>query len=245
MLSPDGRVIMVSGASRGIGLAVARALYAKGYSLSLGARRREAIDTAVADIADDMADGIATGRIMTQAYDAKDEASNRDWVEATAARFGRIDGLVNNAGILIPTSIEDDTEEAYDEMWAVNVKGPLRLIRLTMPYLKDSGSGRVVNIASLSGKRVKNDQAGYPMSKFAVVALTQAVRRAGWDRGVRATAVCPGYVATDMTSDVESVAARDMIQPEDLAELVATVIALPNTASVAEVPVNCVLEDVF
>ena len=237
MLSPDGRVIMVSGASRGIGLAVARALHAKGYSLSLGARRRDAIDTAVADIAD--------GRIMTQAYDAKDEASNRDWVEATAARFGRIDGLVNNAGILIPTSIEDDTEEAYDEMWAVNVKGPLRLIRLTMPYLKQSGSGRVVNVASLSGKRVKNEQAGYPMSKFAVVALTQAVRRAGWDDGVRATAVCPGYVATDMTAEVESVAAREMIQPEDLAELVATVIALPNTASVAEIPINCVLEDVF
>jgi len=192
MLSPDGRVIMVSGASRGIGLAVARALHAKGYSLSLGARRRDAVDTAIADIAD--------GRIMTQ---------------------------------------------AYDEMWAVNVKGPLRLIRLTMPYLKQSGSGRIVNIASLSGKRVKGGQAGYPMSKFAVMALTQAARRAGWDHGIRVTAICPGYVATDMTADAKDVAARDMIQAEDLAELVATVIALPNTASVAEVPINCVLEDIF
>jgi NAD(P)-dependent dehydrogenase (short-subunit alcohol dehydrogenase family) len=114
-----------------------------------------------------------------------------------------------------------------------------------MPYLKKSGSGRVVNLSSLSGKRVKNGYAGYAMSKFAVIALTHAVRRLGWDDGVRATAICPSFVATDMTAQVTAVARDEMIQPSDLAELVATALALPNNAVVAELLVNCRLEDMF
>jgi len=100
-------------------------------------------------------------------------------------------------------------------------------------------------MSSLSGKRVKNLHAGYAMSKFAVVALTHAVRRVGWDAGVRATVICPGFVATDMTAGVTAVSRGDMIQPADLAELVATAIALPNNAVVAEILVNCRLEDMF
>ena len=234
MLEPEGRVFMVTGASRGIGLAVARCLHAKGYSLSLGARDLDALNAAVGD-----RDG---ARVMLHRYDATDPAGNETWVAATAAHYGRIDGLVNNAGILLPATIEDD-EAAFDQMWAVNVKGPLRMIRLALPHLKRAGAGRIVNVASLSGKRVRNDNAGYCMSKFAVMALTHATRRAGWDAGVRVTALCPGYVATDMTADVETFRAADMIRAEDLAELVATVVALPNTASVPELPVNCQLED--
>ncbi len=92
------------------------------------------------------------------------------------------------------------------------------------------------------GKRVPNANAGYAMSKFAVVALTHAARQLVWKHGVRVTAVCPGYVATDMTADVTSIAHQEMIQPGDLAQLVATVIALPNNAAVAELVVNCRLE---
>jgi NAD(P)-dependent dehydrogenase (short-subunit alcohol dehydrogenase family) len=83
------------------------------------------------------------------------------------------------------------------------------------------------------------------MSKFALVALTHAVRRHGWDHGVRATAVCPSFVRTDLTAGVESVAPEDMIQPEDLAVLVETALSLPNNAVVAEMLVNCRLEDSF
>lgn len=234
MLEPDGRVFMVTGAGRGIGLAVARCLHAKGYSLSLGARDLDALKPVAGDL--------GAERVMVHSYDATDLASNEDWVAATAAHYGRIDGLVNNAGILLPATIEDD-DAAFDQMWAVNVKGPLRMIRLAMPHLKRAGSGRIVNVASLSGKRVRNDNAGYCMSKFAVMALTHAARRAGWASGVRVTALCPGYVATDMTADVDSFPAADMIRAEDLAELVATVVSLPNTASVPELPVNCQLED--
>jgi NADP-dependent 3-hydroxy acid dehydrogenase YdfG len=237
MLSPEGRVVMVSGANRGIGLAVAKALHDRGYRLSLGAR-----DTAKLDAA---TQALGRDRVMGAAFDARDKASAAAWVEATVRRFGRIDALVNNAGIALDVALEDDDEDAYDAMWEVNVKGPLRLIRLALPHLRRAGTGRIVNVASLSGKRVKNEKAGYAMSKFAVMALTHAVRRAGWDDGVRATALCPSFVATDMTDWVKDVPRAGMIQPEDLAELVATALALPNNAVVAELLVNCRLEDMF
>lgn len=242
MLSPEGRVVMVSGANRGIGLAVANALHERGYTLSLGARDKAKLDAAVLGVG---AGALGRDRVMTASFDARDKASAAAWVEATARRFGRIDALVNNAGIALDVTLEDEDESAYDEMWDVNVKGPLRLIRLALPHLRRTGTGRIVNVASLSGKRVKNDKAGYAMSKFAVMALTHAVRRAGWDAGVRATALCPSFVATDMTDWVKDVPRTAMIQPEDLAELVATALALPNNAVVAELLVNCRLEDMF
>lgn len=228
---------MVSGANRGIGLAVARCLRAKGYRLSLGGRDARKVAAAFGDV--------DASRAIAVAFDATDRASCAAWVERTASHFGRIDGLVNSAGIALDAGIEDDDEAAYDAMWDVNVKGPLRLVRLAMPHLRKSGSGRVVNLSSLSGKRVKNANAGYAMSKFAVVALTHAVRRSGWDDGVRATAICPSFVDTDMTAHVTAVQRGDMIQPDDLAELVATALALPNNAVVAELLVNCRLEDMF
>jgi NAD(P)-dependent dehydrogenase (short-subunit alcohol dehydrogenase family) len=237
MLSPEGRVVMVSGANRGIGLAVAHCLHAKGYRLSLGGRDGGKLATALG--------GFDKSRVMAAAFDARDRASCEAWVERTGSHFGRIDGLVNNAGIALTAGIEDDDESTFDAMWEVNVKGPLRLIRLALPYLRRSGSGRVVNLSSLSGKRVRNANVGYAMSKFAVIALTHAVRRLGWDDGVRATAICPSFVATDMTAEVTAVPRGEMIQPADLAELVATVLALPNNAVVAELLVNCRLEDMF
>ena len=238
MLSADGRVIMISGANRGVGLALARCLHGKGYGLSLGGRDLEALDGAVADIAGE--------RVLTHIHDAYDAASNSAWVEATVARFGRIDGLVNNAGISLHPPLEDADEDAYDAMWVVNVKGPLRMTRLALPHLRKSGSGRIVNVASLAGKRVTSAYAGYSMSKFALVALSHATRHAGWDDGVRVTALCPGWVNTDMAVfDGATTPAAEMIQPDDLAELVATVIALPNTASIPELPINCLHEDLY
>ena len=113
------------------------------------------------------------------------------------------------------------------------------MTRKTMPHLRKSGSGRVINVASVAGKAVFDSGVGYSMSKFALVALSHATRHAGWDDGVRCTALCPGYVSTDLTAKVESVAQADMIKPSDIAELVVTVMGLSNNASVAELIVNC------
>ncbi len=234
MLEPKGRVVMISGANRGIGLAAARILLAKGYSVSLGARDPKAFG----DLPE-----TAPDRVLTHAYDAARPGSDEAWVTATAKRFGRIDGLVNNAGIAPVARVEDPDDTNLDALWAVNVKAPMRMIRLALPYLRKAGTGRIVNISSLSGKRVKNENAGYAMSKFALMALTHATRRIAWDDGVRVTAVCPSFVATDLTAGVTKVSRDEMIDPGDLAEVVATVMALPNTAAIAELLVNCRLED--
>ena len=234
MLTPTGRVVMISGANRGIGLALAQCLYAKGYTLSVGARDTAALATATA--------AMDPERIHLARYDATDWPGQSAWVDAAHARFGRIDVLVNNAGISSDMTLRDATETALDEIWAVNCKAPLNMIRCALPYLEASGSGRVINVASMSGKRVANDYIGYNMTKFAVLALTHGTRKIGWDKGVRATAICPSFVRTDMTAGSNKITPDKMIDPADLAELVATVIALPNTASVSELLVNCRLE---
>ena len=235
MIEPHGRVILVSGANRGIGRGIAEYLYRAGYTVSLGARDTKSLATMTA--------GWEPTRVHLARYEATDWSSHAAWVEATMARFGRIDVLVNNAGINSTMTIRDANEEMLDLVWAVNCKAPLSMIKCALPHLEASGAGRIINVASLSGKRVRNNNVAYTMSKFAVRALTHATRRLSWDKGVRATAVCPSFIATAMTAEVKSLRADQMIAPEDFATLVGTIIALPNTASVAELLVNCVLED--
>jgi len=235
MIDPDGRVVMISGASRGIGRAVALALHAKGYTISAGARDPDALAEALGPLAGD--------RLLCTRYVAAERSTHAAWTSATVERFGRLDALVNNAGTTNRFSIESGDEAELDALWTTNVKGPLFLTRECLPHLRASGAGRVVNVGSLSGKRVRNDDVAYGASKFALMALTHGTRRIGWEDGVRATALCPSFVSTDLTAGVTKVARSEMIDPQDLAELVATVIALPNTASIAELLVNCRLED--
>lgn len=220
---------MISGASRGIGLAIARELKQAGLVLSLGIRRP-------GDFTDPLA---SDDKVMIHPYDAHDRGAAPPWVNATVARFGHIDVLVNNAGISRFVGLEDGSEDDLEEMLAINVKAPFRLIRAALPHLKVAGTGRVINVASLSGKRVMGLNAGYQMSKHAVVALTHAVRRVGWEHGIRATALCPGFVDTDLVAHVTDPPHDQMTDPADLARLVAAVVALPNTAAVAELLVNC------
>jgi NAD(P)-dependent dehydrogenase (short-subunit alcohol dehydrogenase family) len=234
VLQPDGRVILISGANRGIGLATATLLAARGYRLSLGARDPGSIDTA------------RLGDAMTAEWHAEDKATSRGWVDATVKRFGRLDGVVMNAGLALDVGLMDDDETPYDLMWEVNFKGPLRLARAAMPALRAAGSGRVVNIVSLAGKRLRGARLlGYSASKFAALALTHAIRREGWDDGVRATAICPGMVDTRMVADAAIPPGEFKIEPEAIAETVAYALALPDNASVAEILVNSRLEPSF
>jgi NAD(P)-dependent dehydrogenase (short-subunit alcohol dehydrogenase family) len=228
-MDPHGRVAMVSGAARGIGKAVAERLLAAGYIVSAGVRDPPRLP---------VRDGLTA-----HAFDAARPGSAEAWVGATMATHGRIDALVNAAGINPRAAMLDPDETAFDAMWTVNAKGTMRVIRAAWPHLVASGEGRVVNIASLSGKRVRNENLGYAMSKYAVMALTQEVRRQGWDHGIRATAVCPGFVDTDMTSHVTKMPRESMSRPEDIAVLIEAVLRLPNTATVAELLVNCRHED--
>lgn len=237
MLDLNNRVVLISGANRGIGLALATRLYEAGYFLSLGVRNPQSMDRFLADK--------NKARVHVARYEATDWTSHEIWVSAALEQFGKIDALINNAGIGSHSSIRTISETELDEVWAVNCKAPLHMIQLALPHLEQSGSGRIINIASLSGKRVRNDHIAYAMSKFAVLALSHSTRRIGWESGVRCTALCPSFVLTDMTRGSDKIKEADMIDPNDLAELATTLLALPNTASVAEIMVNCRLEDMF
>lgn len=230
----DQPVVVISGTNRGIGRAIAEHLLEHGYRLSLGARDTDALHAAF---------GAYAERVLCCRFDAYEPQTASDWVDATIARFGRIDALVNNAGLAERVELTDDNDQALDRLWAVNVKAPLRMTRLCLPHLETTGRGRIVNIASLSGKRVRNGFVGYNMTKFAVMGLTHTTRHVGWEKGVRATAICPSFVRTEMSAYTGKVTPEEMIQPETMAELVRTVIELPNNAAVAELLVNCRLED--
>jgi NAD(P)-dependent dehydrogenase (short-subunit alcohol dehydrogenase family) len=227
MLSVNNRVVMVSGASRGIGRAVVDRLLRAGFRVSAGMRDPSRVEESES--------------LMTFRYNAEDPQSPVSWVAATVERWGGVDAVVNAAGINPKVRISDEGESALDEMWEVNVKGPLRVVRATLPYLSACGHGRVVNLGSLSGKRVGSN-VGYAMTKFAVVAMTHGIRREGRAAGIRATVVCPGYVATDMTLQDDEIPRHEMSQPEDIAQLVETALCLPNNASVSELLIHCQFE---
>lgn len=234
MSDPGARVAMISGANRGIGAAIASALARGGWRLSLGVRD-------LARLPEPQGGGVT----LAHPFDAHDQRSEAAWAAATAAHFGQIDAVIANAGIMIPKSVVEASDTEVEELFQVNVKSPLRLVRAAWPWLVACGAGRVITIVSLSGKRVKTAKSGlYAMSKFAALGLTHAVRQAGWDAGIRATALCPGFVATEMAGSLTDRRPQDMTQPGDIARIVAFVLDLPGSASVAEIPVNSTLEDI-
>lgn len=227
MIRPDGRVVMISGANRGIGLATAKHLASLGYTLSLGARDPASIPM------------VGLEGALTHRWEATDAATSDAWVAATMARYGRLDAVFLNAGVEVGGSLLTGKEEEFDLMFAVNFKGPLWLTRAALPHLKASGHGRVINLVSLAGKRVMRAEIlGYSASKFAANALTHAIREDGWADGVRATSVCPGLVDTRMVEHVTPPDGAFKIEPEDIAQTVAYALSLSNSASVAEIGVN-------
>ena len=238
----DGRVVLITGAGRGIGREHALLMASEGAKVVVndlgGGVDGSGEDTGPAEqTAQEIRD--MGGEAVANNDSVTDWEGSQRMINAAVEAFGDLHVLVNNAGIALSVHLEDDNEADLDRLWSVNVKAPLSMTRKCMPHLRGSGRGRVINIASVAGKVVFGSGVGYSMSKFALVAISHATRQAAWDDGVRCTAVCPGYVATDMTSEVESTTQDLMIKPSDIAALVATAMELSNNASVAELIVNC------
>ncbi|MDO1582604.1 SDR family NAD(P)-dependent oxidoreductase [Rhizobium oryzicola] len=230
----QNRVAMISGASRGIGAAIADKLLAEGWTVSLGVRTPETSAFA------------GNPNALVCRFDALDPESERAWVDQTIGHFGRLDGLVHNAGMMIPKSVLEAEDADFDLIFNVNVKSPMRLSQLAWPHLENAAAGRVVTVASLSGKRVKSAGSGlYAMSKFAAVALGHGLRQCGKDSGVRSTVICPSFVATDMGNALANRDSMELTQPQDIARIVHMVLELPKTASIAEIPVHFSVEDCY
>lgn len=227
---------MVSGGARGLGHEITARLAAEGWQVSVGVRDVESARRQLGDLA---------GSVHFATFDATDRTAAERWTAQTVAEFGRLDALVNNAAILRMVSFETGGEEDLDALWEVNFKAPFRLCRAALPHLRKTGRGRVMSVASTDGIRYRDTTAslGYVATKHALVQLTHAVRFAGWDDGVRATAICPGAIDTDMIAGIPGVTPKsERLKPETIAGMVAYVLDLPNEASVAELIVNTRLE---
>ncbi|WCK69440.1 SDR family NAD(P)-dependent oxidoreductase [Agrobacterium tumefaciens] len=227
-------VIMVSGATRGIGKAIAENLIKHGYRVSLGARNVKDLEDAFGD---------QNEALIYALFDAQDHNMMKDWVNQTYEKFKRIDGLVNNAGSGEHVNLENEIDyEQLSKQWETNCVAPLRMTELCLPYLMKAGSGRIVNINSMSGVRVLNSLVGYNMTKHALGGLTKTTQYVGWEHGVRATDISPGFVATNMSRWTNLVERENMIQPEDIAKLVREAIERPNRAYVPKAEVLCMKE---
>ncbi len=230
----DPRLVLVSGGARGLGAAIVRRCLQDGHRVSVGARSPDAVRKAFPNAPD----------LHVAPYDAEADGAAEDWLARVTTDLGPPDALVNNAGILRMVGLEDGDESDFDDLWRVNVRGPFRLIRAALPHLRASGRGRVVSIASTDAKRFRAGASlGYGITKGALVAMTQAVRFAGWDEGLRGTAICPGAIDTEMIADIPGVTPKaQRLRPEDVAEIVSMVLRLPNQASLPEIVVNTRLE---
>ncbi len=213
------RAALITGASSGIGLAIARALGQDGYSLTVSARRPEKLEEASKALESDGLEVLSVPANM-----AKDE-DIENLVSQHKERHGRLDVLVNNAGVGIGGSIEGYETKKLDMQLDVNLRSVYLTTRDCIPMLKEAGAEHgkalVVNTASIAGKAGQPWLAAYSATKAGVVGLSQAMHGELGKEGVQVTAFCPGFVATPMTDWVEGQVPKDeMIQPEDIAEAV-------------------------
>ncbi len=214
------RAALVTGGSSGIGLAIARALGQDGYSLTVSARRPDKLEAAVNGLRED---GIEEVQAVPGNM-ASDEDIKRV-VDAHRERYGRLDVLINNAGVGIGSAIADAETKKLDMQLDVNLRGVYLTLRDCIPMLKEAGAEHhkalVVNTASIAGVRGQGWLAAYSATKAAVIGLSQAAHMELSNDGIQVTAFAPGFVDTPMTDWAEDQVSRDqMIRPEDLAEAV-------------------------
>lgn len=213
------RAAIITGASSGIGLAIAQVLGQEGYSLTVAARRPEKLESA--------AEGLAAEGFEVQAIPASlaDEAEVQKVVAAHRERFGRLDVLVNNAGVGVGQSVAEIETKRLDMQLDVNLRQIVLFYRECVGMLREAASEHksalIVNTSSISGKRGEAWLSVYSATKHAVVGWTEAMNKELGGDGIKNTALCPAFVDTPMTDFVKGqVAAEDMIRPSDIAEAV-------------------------
>ncbi len=228
------RAALITGGSSGIGLAVARALGQDGYGITISSRRPEKLEAAAQGLREDGLDVNAVPANMA------DEDEIKKVAESHRERFGRLDVLINNAGIGIGSAVADTATKKLDLQLDVNLRGVYLMARECIPMLKEAGAEHgkalIANTASYAGKHGQGWLSAYSATKFGVVGLSQGLHKELSNDGIQVTALCPGFVATDMTDWVEEqVPKAEMIQPEDIAEAIRFVLRTSPRCVVPEI----------
>ena len=213
------RAAIVTGGSSGIGFAIARMLLDEGYGVTVSARRPEKLEAAAADLAQN------GGEVQHVAGNMASEEAVQQVVAAHRARFGRLDVLVNNAGVGIGAAVGEIQTKFLDMQIGVNLRSYVLFYRECVELLKAAGAEHrnalVVNTSSIAGKKGEAWLSVYAATKHGVIGFTQAMNRELNADGIKSCALCPGFVDTAMTDFVKgSVSPADMIRPEDISEAV-------------------------
>ena len=228
------RAALVTGASRGIGRAIAEALAEDGYSLTISARKPETLETTAAEFRD------KGYQVEPVAANMADEDGIKTVVQRHRERFGRLDVLVNNAGVGIGAAVAEQQSKYVDMQIAVNLRAIILFYRECAEMLRaagaEHGKALVVNLSSFAGKSGQPWLSVYSATKAGVVGYTQAMNKELNAEGVKSVAFCPGFVDTDMSEFIkESVDAAEMMRPEDIAEGVRFILRLSPACIVPEI----------
>lgn len=243
----EGRVALVTGASSGIGEAAALALANAGAAVAIAARRADRLEQLKARIE------ATGGRALPVVADFADEEAIRVAYEQTAATLGGIDIVVNNAGVMLLSSVADARIAEWRRMIDINLLGLMISCKIALPYLEQSKAGHFVNLASVAG-RVANPGAGvYAATKFGVVAFSEALRREVFSKNIRVTVVEPGLVQTELGDHItdptskESLRTRltqvEALQAEDIAAAILYAVSQPSRVNVNEILVRPTLQE--
>jgi NADP-dependent 3-hydroxy acid dehydrogenase YdfG len=235
------QVVAVTGASSGIGEATALACARAGAAVALAARRADRIDALAARITHD------GGRAIAVPTDVGDEPQAREFVERAHAELGRLDVLVNNAGVMLLGPIENAPTEEWRRMIHANLFGVLYCTHAALPLMREQGSGHVVNVSSVAGRIARAGSGVYNLTKWGVGAFSEALRQEGVPIGVRVTIIEPGAVATELPGHnrpeiLEQLAAGfagvTPLTSEDIAGAILYAIGQPQNVSINEVLVR-------
>ena len=240
----NGTVALVTGASSGIGEATARELARRGAAVALGARRKQRLDALAKEIED------GGGRALAIETDVTDEAQARRLVAYTAEHFGRLDTVINNAGVMLLGPTVDAPVEEWDRMIALNLQGLLYVAHAALPHLlaaAQDGPRRVadlVNISSVAGRTARQGAAVYNLTKHGVGAFSEALRQEVAGRHVRVSLVEPGAVDTELPDHIRPEIREPMmkrfgeiepLESADIADAIAYVVTRPRHVALNEV----------
>ena len=239
MAKLDGKVAVVTGASSGIGEATAEALAAEGAAVVVAARREDRLSGLVERIEEN------GGRALAVSCDVTDEEQAHALIRRAEEELGRVDILVNNAGVMLLSTVGKGLSDQWRQMFDVNVLGLLYATEAAMDVMKRQGSGHLVNVSSVAGRKVTRDSSGvYAGTKFAVNAISEGLRQELLEDGIRVTIVEPGAVDTELPDHITDEDARaslsglmslERLQAEDIARAITYAVTQPERVSVNEI----------